>query len=128
MESARVNRLATYERRYRDLQAKVARIGFIRRGSLVQRMTVCGKSGCRCQGSPPQLHGPYWQWSRSVDGKTITRRLTAEEAKLYKRWIDNGRRLDALIAQMEQLSEKAAADLAGLPTKRAQNRRARSAR
>lgn len=94
----------------------------------MQRLTVCGKPGCRCQASPPQLHGPYWQWSRSVDGKTLTRRLTAEQAQLYKQWIDNARRLDALIAKMEELSEKAAVELTGRPTSGAQSRRSRSAR
>lgn len=129
MEPARAKRLAAYERRYRELQSKIARIGFIRRGSLVQRSTVCGKPGCRCQGTPPQLHGPYWQWSRSVNGKTLTRRLTEDEAKLYRRWIDNGKRLDALVAQMEELSEKAAAAVGKTSTSPVdRDRRARSSR
>lgn len=31
-----------------------------------------GTPGCRCKADPPQLHGPYWQWTRKVAGKTVT--------------------------------------------------------
>ncbi len=30
----------------------------------------CGKPGCACKALPPRLHGPYYQWTRKVDGKT----------------------------------------------------------
>ena len=66
--------LARYERQYRALTARLAEIGFISAGSLVERTTSCGKPGCRCQADPPQRHGPYYQWSRAVAGKTISRR------------------------------------------------------
>jgi hypothetical protein len=68
----------------------------------------CGKPGCRCQRDPPQLHGPYWQWSHKVAGKTITRRLTPDQARLYQQWIANRRRLGELLARMEQVSGRAA--------------------
>jgi hypothetical protein len=68
----------------------------------------CGKLGCRCQGDPPQLHGPYWQWSHKVAGKTVTRRLTPDQARLYQQWIANRRRLDQLLARMQQVSSQAA--------------------
>jgi hypothetical protein len=71
---------------------------------------------------------PYWQWSQSVNGKTLTRRLTEDEAKLYQRCIDNAKRLDALVTQMEQLSEKAAAELGRRSTSPDADRRARSSR
>ncbi len=99
--------LEAYEERLRALAARVAEVGFVARGSVVQSSTRCGKAGCRCQADPPVLHGPYWQWSRSVDGKTVSRRLSPEEARLYKRWIANGRRLDRLVAQIEDISARA---------------------
>jgi len=68
----------------------------------------CGKPGCRCQADPPKLHGPYWQYSHKVDGKTITRRLTPDQARLYQQWIANRRRIDQLLAQMQQVSAQAA--------------------
>ncbi len=107
MTPAAARRLQVYEARLQQLAAALAHTGYIRSGSLVQRFMPCGKPGCRCQGDPPQLHGPYWQWSRRVRGKTVTRRLAAPQARLYQEWIANRRRLTRTIAAMEQISEKA---------------------
>ena len=46
------------------------------------------------------MHGPYWQWTAKIDGKTVTRRLSQTEAELYQEWIANDRQLRALIDQM----------------------------
>ena len=100
--------LACYERQYRALTARLAEIGFISAGSLVERTTSCGKPGCRCQADPPQRHGPYHQWSRAVAGKTISRRLDRRQAELYRTWITNRQQLEQIIAQMERVSAQAA--------------------
>lgn len=100
-------RLGTYERKYRALAAELAGLGFISPGSLVVRRTSCGKPGCRCQADPPRRHGPYYQWSRAVAGKTVSRRLDEREAALYREWIANRRRLEAIVAEMEQISASA---------------------
>ena len=90
-------------RRYEALKHDVADVGPIRRGSLVRRFMPCGKPSCRCQASPPQLHGPYYQWTRKVDGKTVTVRVNRDEANLLRQWIANGRRLDKIVARMERV-------------------------
>ena len=100
--------LERYENAYRSLIAEIAEIGFISLGSVVVRETSCGKPGCRCQGDPPRRHGPYYQWSRAVAGKTVSRRLTEREAELYRGWIANRRRLERIVAQMEEVSAAAA--------------------
>lgn len=92
--------------RYEALKREVARVPPIRRGSLVRRFMPCGKAGCRCQASPPELHGPYYQWTRKVRGKTVTLRVTPAQAKLVQEWIDNGRRLDRILRQMETVSRR----------------------
>ena len=66
-------------------------------------MNRCGKPNCACHADPPRLHGPYITWTRKVSGKTITRRLTAEQLNRYQPWFDNNRRLRQLIAQLEAL-------------------------
>ena len=100
-------RLADYEQRYRDLAEQLADIGLISSGSVTLRYTYCGTSGCKCHADPPEPHGPYYQWTTKVNGKTVTRRLSAAEAKLYKEWIDNDRKMRRLIAQMRKVASKA---------------------
>lgn len=64
----------------------------------------CGRSGCKCHADPPQLHGPYWQWTRKVNNKTVTRWLTAEQAADCQRAIDNDRRIRELVARLQALA------------------------
>jgi hypothetical protein len=100
-------RLADYERRYRQLAAQLADVGFISSGTVTRRYTRCATAGCKCHGDPPQPHGPYYQWTAKVEGKTVTRRLSATQAKLYQEWIRNDRRMRRLITQMRQVAAKA---------------------
>jgi len=65
---------------------------------------TCGKPGCACKASPPRLHGPYYQWTRKVDGKTVTVRVSADQAKLLEGWIAAGKELDRIVAEMQQMS------------------------
>jgi hypothetical protein len=92
--------------RYAALQRQVETLGFLRRGSVVRRWTTCGKATCACQADPAQRHGPYYQWTRKVKGKTVTVRLPPHQARLFEEWIANARALDALIGQMERLSTR----------------------
>lgn len=108
MARSTADRLAAHERRYRDLAAQLADIGLIASGSVVRRYTRCGTAGCRCHADPPQPHGPYYQWTAKVNGKTVTRRLTEREATLYQEWIANDRQLRRLVDQMRQVAAKAA--------------------
>ena len=107
MARSTAERLADYQRRYRNLAAQLADIGYIAAGSLAQRHNRCGKPNCRCHGDPPQLHGPYWQWTAKVNAKTVNRRLTPTEAELYQEWIDNDRRQHAIIAKMREVAATA---------------------
>lgn len=99
--------LIEHEQRYRELLAEITEIGFIRSGSVAPRFNYCGKPNCRCHADPPQPHGPYWQWTAKVDGKTVNRRLSAREAELYQQWIGNDRKLRALIDELREVAEKA---------------------
>lgn len=107
MERSTAQRLATLQRRYRALTAQLADVGYIAAGSITHRHTRCGNPNCRCHSDPPQMHGPYWQWTAKLDGKTVTRRLSQTEAELYQGWIDNDRQLRAITAQMRQVAAEA---------------------
>lgn len=108
MTQAPARRLRALEGRVRRLAAELADTGFISSGSLIQRWMPCGRPGCRCQADPPQLHGPYWQWTGKVDGRTRTLRIDEHRATLYREWIARRRRLDRTVAAMEALSRQAA--------------------
>jgi hypothetical protein len=112
--------------RYQQLKSTLMHVGYFRRGSLVKRFMVCGKPSCICHASPPRLHGPYYQWTRKINGKTNTLFLTREQAEFLSDWIAAGRELDHIIEQMERLSLRATTRL--LKELRPAERKPRAAR
>lgn len=92
----------------RRTQARIARAlagtGFALPGSITEKWSRCGTPNCRCKADPPQLHGPYLQWTRKQNGKTISRLLSAEQAELYRPWIEQSARLRELVRELEALS------------------------
>jgi hypothetical protein len=96
------------QRRSREqIAASLGEIGFVLPGSLVWRSTACGKAGCHCQGDEPVLHGPYLTWTRTVNGKTVTRKITEDQQARYQAWFDNARKLRQLVSDLETLSLRA---------------------
>jgi hypothetical protein len=93
----------TQRTRVRRITAELAGIGPTLPGTIARRETRCGKPGCRCQANPPQLHGPYWWWTRSVNAKTVTRMLPDELYERYKSYFDDQRRARALLAELDAL-------------------------
>ena len=49
-------------------------------------------------------YGPYCQWTRKRAGKTVTANLTAAQAKVYQKAIDNHRRLEELLRDLRAVS------------------------
>ena len=97
-------RLRLLQTRYGKLKAALRKIGFICPGSVAKRYMPCGNPSCGCAAGPYAHHGPYYEWTRKVRGKTVSVRLTAEQARLYQEWIQNDRRLKKILGRMRVLS------------------------
>ena len=83
--------------------AAIAREGHVLSGSITFRLTRCRQPGCKCMADPAQPHGPYWQWTRKVAGKTVSRWLSADQVADYQPWITNHRRLRELTARLDAI-------------------------
>ena len=84
--------------------ASTCALGLPLPGSLVERRTRCGNTGCHCHGDPPQLHGPYLIWTRKVDNKTVTRTLDTTQADALRPLMENSRRLRELTTELATLA------------------------
>ena len=73
-------------------------------GTLIVRAYACGKPNCRCHADPPRLHGPYAEWTRKIDGTTVTRRLTPRQLAEYQPLFDTAKKLRALLSELQDLT------------------------
>jgi hypothetical protein len=104
-------RLAEVRRRYEAAKARIAEVGFVCEGSLVERYTSCHNPNCHCA-DPERRHGPYWQLSWKEDGRTVSRLLSEDAAALYREWVANRRHLASVLVEMRSLSREAGQYLA----------------
>lgn len=97
-------------------------IGPVLPGAIVEKWTRCGKTPCRCVADPPQLHGPYPQWTRKDGGKTTTRQLSPEQVDRYRSLFAEAQRLREIVRELETLCVTAVEDAEGWlpPVRRAE--------
>lgn len=86
------------------IAARLADADFALPGTLIERMMRCGTPNCRCKADPPQLHGPYHQWTRKVEGKTVTVNLTDDQLARYGPWFEHAQALRSALIELEELS------------------------
>ena len=85
--------LQTLEREYRRLSRRLAGIGYISQGSVLDRSTL----------RPPRSG---YQWTRKLAQKTVTVALSPEQFEHLRKAIENRRALAKTLAQMEKLSRQ----------------------
>ncbi len=99
-------KLRSYAKQYKEVKNQIHEVGFICPGSLVERRMTCGNPKCPCSRDPQKRHGPYYQLSWKEKGKSVSRFLSSEEATLYREWVDNRRKLTAIIEEMHDISQQ----------------------
>lgn len=68
------------ERKVEQLRGKLAQLAPMLPGSISEQWNVCGTSGCRCKDpTNPVKHGPYYQLSFTVGGKSSTMFIRKED-------------------------------------------------
>lgn len=88
------------ERRVQQLRDKLHEIGPILPGSISEQWNVCGTPGCQCKDAKnPVRHGPYYQLSFTVGGRSSTMFIRKEDLAEARRRIKR-------YAQFKTLSRK----------------------
>lgn len=88
--------------RIEKIRAQIQSMTYVCSGSLQKRMKVCGKPTCRCAYDPDARHGPYYEWSRLVDGKLAHFVISPQKAKILRQAIANYRKIRRLLHKWEQ--------------------------
>ncbi len=115
-----------YDSLKRELSALATQIGFTLPGRLQTRFFECTRpNNCRCHDDPANRHGPYHYWTRRVGGKAVCTSVSGEPLGLVQQWIENGRTLEHLVAQMQQESLRTFAEICAIQGKKSEPRRGR---
>ena len=94
------------ERQRAELKAKLAEVGDLRPGSLVERYRRCGKAGCHCAARGAEGHGPSWSLTREVGGKTVTRVIPPQAVAQTRQHLVEYQRFRRLVREMVERSEQ----------------------
>ncbi len=85
------------ERTMQRIRTQLAEMGPVLPGSLSEQWNVCGTPGCRCKDLPqPRQHGPYYQLSFPVAGKSSTLFIPKKDAAEVRRRITRYQRFKTL--------------------------------
>jgi hypothetical protein len=109
--------LAWLERRRAELFGLISQAGDFRRGALNVVWRRRGKPDCVCAQPGHRGHGPQWNLTRRVGGKTVNVHLRpGPELEKVQREVAEHQRFQALLEEVSQVSEAicAARPVAGL--------------
>ncbi len=101
------NPLEALERQRAEILKQIQELGDMRRGSVVEHYLPCGKSPCCCKEPGHPGHGPYFAFTRKVEGKTQTRQLRAGPAlEKVRRQVETFHRFRALSQRLIEINEE----------------------
>lgn len=107
MPTTTERQLARLRARFEQQARQLGRLGFLLKGSVLQTYRRCSSPGCACQTDPSKLHGPYWQWTHKLKGKTVTRALSETQVSRYREWMENAKRFEEIVQELYELSAQA---------------------
>ena len=91
------------EQQIQKIKKQLVNLGPMLPGSLSEQWNVCGTPGCRCKDSQkPVRHGPYYQLSFSVKGRSSTLFVRPEDVSEVRRRIQRYQRFKELVIALTQ--------------------------
>lgn len=99
--------LEALERRRAEILTQIQQLGDMRRGSVVEQYLPCGKPRCCCKKPGHPGHGPYFTFTRKMEGKTKTRQLRAGPLReKVRQEVDTFHRFRELSARLVEINEE----------------------
>ena len=98
--------LAELEHRREELYRQLGQVGDFRRGSLNEVRRKCGKPNCACAAPGHPGHGPQYNLTRTVEGRTRARHLRpGPELEKIRREVGEYDRFRDLVGQVTEVNE-----------------------
>ena len=89
--------MSANKRPVQQVKDALYRLGPLLPGSISTQWNVCGKAGCRCKDpEKPRKHGPYYQLSFTVGGKSSSMFIKAADISAVRECIKRYRQFKKL--------------------------------
>ena len=93
--------MSSLQKRIDNIKADLFALGPMLPGSISEQWNVCGKAGCRCKNpDEPQKHGPYYQLSFTIGGKSSTMFVKKEDLGQVRERIEEYKRFKDLSVEL----------------------------
>lgn len=104
------------ERKRARVVRQLSRLGPVLQGNIAPRTIL--RDDPEAPGTKKE-YGPYYQWTRKREGKTVTVNLSQSQVTRYQKAIDENRKLESLLEQLRALSlQLLEATTQGVPKRR----------
>ena len=89
------------------LLRQIGELGDFQPGSITSAIRRCGKPGCHCAEPNDSGHGPHFQLTQKIEGKTVTPNLPSQAAlRKAEREIAEFRRFQSLASQLVDVNRR----------------------
>jgi hypothetical protein len=109
--------IKNFEKQLNEFKKQIADLGISIPGSIQTMYLRCGKKNCHCHQEDGQRHGPYYLWYRRINGKTTTQSIAEEDVHVYRTWIGNRDKMEALVQKIVSLGADYAVAFKATPGK-----------
>jgi hypothetical protein len=94
------------KKNYKKLIKQIHGVGFVIKVSIGTVYYKCGYKNCICNKDKSKRHGPYYVLTKKEKAKTISKKLSKKQVDVCKTYIENNKKLKAIIDKMRTLSSK----------------------
>ena len=99
--------LATVVEDRSTLLRQICELGDFQPGSVTSAVRRCGKPGCHCAKPNDPGHGPHFQLTQKIAGKTVTQNLPSQAAlRKAEKEVAEFRRFQSLTGQLIDVNRK----------------------
>ena len=100
------SRIETLEQLRKDLLKQISALPAFRQGTLASRFRKCGKPNCHCAGDESSGHGPSWNITRKVHGRTVSTYIKTEDIDVIQQQVDTFHQFQNLVHEYVEVNIK----------------------
>ncbi len=101
------DKLIQLELKKKSLIKKLKKLGNLRRGTISVRYRKCGKKNCACTKIGNKGHGPYYEWTTTINKKSYAKNLKlGPELQKYKEETENYLTFNKFYDEFIQVNEE----------------------